>query len=89
MAAVIEKKSPFYPDQSVPVELFVGRESELNRVIERGMGQVKQNKSVSFFVRGDYGIGKSSLARFLAWEASMYTTLRDRPDRYQGRIQNN
>ena len=33
------------------------------------MGQVKQGKSVSFFVRGDYGIGKSSLARYLTWEA--------------------
>ena len=68
-AAVIEKKSPFYPDQPVPIELFVGRESELNRVVERGMEQVKLKKSVSFFVRGDYGIGKSSLARFLAWKA--------------------
>ena len=70
MVGIIEKKSPFYPDQPVPIELFVGRESELNRVIERGMGQVKQGKSVSFFVRGDYGIGKSSLARFLTWEAN-------------------
>ena len=69
MVEVMEKKSPFYPDKPVPVELFVGRESELNRVVERGMGQVKQGKSVSFFVRGDYGIGKSSLARFLAWKA--------------------
>jgi hypothetical protein len=33
------------------------------------MGQVKQGKSVSFFVRGDYGIGKSSLACYLSWEA--------------------
>jgi hypothetical protein len=69
MVTVIEKKSPFYPDQPVPVELFVGRKSELNRITERGMGQVKQGKSVSFFVRGNYGIGKSSLARYLAWEA--------------------
>jgi hypothetical protein len=65
----MEKKSPFYPDQPVPIELFVGRENELDRITERGMGQVKQGKSVSFFVRGDYGIGKSSLARYLAWKA--------------------
>jgi len=73
MNAFIEKKSPFYPDQPVPLELFVGRESELNRITERGMGQVRQGKSVSFFVRGDYGIGKSSLARYLAFgEAPKY-----------------
>jgi len=74
-AAVIEKKSPFYPDQPVPIELFVGRESELNRVVERGMEQVKLKKSVSFFVRGDYGIGKSSLARYLAWKADTQHSL--------------
>lgn len=63
-------KSPFYPGQPVPVELFVGREALIERIMERGVGQVIAGKPMAFYVQGEYGIGKSSLARFTQWLAS-------------------
>jgi len=57
--------SPFYPGQPVPVELFAGRLSQIQHVLERGVQQVKQGKPVAMFVQGEYGIGKSSLAGLL------------------------
>jgi Cdc6-like AAA superfamily ATPase len=63
---VIQKgKSPFYPGQPVPVELFVGRKAEIERVTSRGAAQVAAGKPVSVFIQGEYGIGKSSIAGFL------------------------
>ncbi|MGQ9920787.1 MAG: AAA family ATPase [Desulfobacca sp.] len=73
MAAVREDfkgKSPFYPGQPVPVELFVGREALIERLLERGVGQVTAGKPMAFYVQGEYGIGKSSLARFTQWLAA-------------------
>jgi hypothetical protein len=35
-------QSPFYPGQPVPVELFVGRHAQLDRIIHRGVGQVER-----------------------------------------------
>lgn len=55
-------RSPFYPGQPVPVELFVGRKGQIERVMTRGVGQVAQGKPMAVFVEGEYGIGKSSLA---------------------------
>jgi len=69
MAAVSKGKSPFYPGQPVPVELFVGRHPQIDRIIQRGIGQASQGKPVSIFVQGEYGIGKSSIARFVQWLA--------------------
>jgi hypothetical protein len=46
----------------VPVELFVGRAEQINRIIERGVNQVKAGKPMAFFIQGEYGIGKSSIA---------------------------
>lgn len=63
-------KSPFYPGQPVPVELFVGREALIERLLERGVGQVRAGKPMAFFIQGEYGIGKSSLARFTQWLAA-------------------
>jgi len=37
-------QSPFYPGQPVPVELFVGRQDQLDRIIKRGVGQVERGK---------------------------------------------
>ncbi len=68
MNAPTKGKSPFYPGQPVPVELFVGRQEEINR-ITRALSQVELGKPQAVFVTGEYGIGKSSLAgyiRFLA-----------------------
>lgn len=55
-------KSPFYPGQPVPVEFFVGRPQERDRILTRGAGQVALGKPVAIFTQGEYGIGKSSIA---------------------------
>jgi len=63
-------QSPFYPGQPVPVELFVGREREISHILTRGVGQVERGKPVAVYVQGDYGIGKSSIARYLQFLAA-------------------
>ena len=62
----IERKgqSPFYPGQPVPVDLFVGRAAEVAR-LKRAAEQVAFGKPQAVFITGEYGIGKSSLARFV------------------------
>ncbi len=65
MAQVDKGKSPFYPGQPVPVELFVGRAAQIDRILTRGAGQVVAGKPAAVFVQGEYGIGKSSLAAFV------------------------
>jgi len=64
-------RSPFYPDQPVPVELFRGRKEQIEYILERGVGQVAAGKPVTMFVEGEYGIGKSSIAAFVQWHAEM------------------
>jgi len=58
-------KSPFYPGQPVPPELFTGRAAQLRRIRQRGVDQVAAGKPVSMFVQGEYGIGKSSVANYV------------------------
>ena len=58
------ESSPFRPGQPVPIEFFVGRVNE----IERLHGMVKASTRGRFkigFVSGERGIGKSSLASFV------------------------
>jgi len=69
MAAQQKGKSPFYPGQPVPVDLFVGRRSQIEHIMERGVGQVAAGKPVAMYVQGEYGIGKSSIAGFVQWLA--------------------
>jgi len=69
MEDIQKSMSPFYPGQPVPVELFVGRASQIKRILTRGVGQVAAGKPISIYVQGEYGIGKSSLARFIQWIA--------------------
>jgi hypothetical protein len=57
-------KSPFYPGQPVPVELFVGRAAQIDKIMNRGVRQVAEGKPVCIYVQGEYGIGKSSIAGF-------------------------
>jgi hypothetical protein len=57
-------KSPFYPGQPVPVELFVGRAAQIDKIINRGVRQVAEGKPICIYVQGEYGIGKSSIAGF-------------------------
>jgi hypothetical protein len=69
MAGVSKGKSPFYPGQPVPVELFCGRREQLERILTRGVGQVAAGKPVAMFIEGEYGIGKSSIAGFAQYVA--------------------
>lgn len=64
MSTELKAKSPFYPGQPVPIELFVGRMPEIGRILHRGSQQVAAGKPSHFFVQGEYGIGKSSIAAF-------------------------
>lgn len=64
-------RSPFYPDQPIPVEFFRGRKEQIQHILTRGVGQVIVGKPVTMFVEGEYGIGKSSLAAFAQWQAEM------------------
>jgi len=63
-----KSKSPFYPGQPVPVDLFVGRDEEISR-INRALMQVSAGKPQAVFVTGEYGIGKSSLAGYVRFIA--------------------
>jgi hypothetical protein len=57
-------RSPFYPGQPVPIDLFVGRSQEVER-ITRALTQVAYGKPQAVFLTGEYGIGKSSLAGYM------------------------
>lgn len=79
-------RSPFFPDQPVPVELFVGRASQIDHIMLQAVGQVAAGKPVTVYLEGEYGIGKTSVARYVQWMAErqfglhgIYATL-DRAD---------
>lgn len=69
MAVIPKGGSPFYPGQPVPVELFAGRAEQIDRIMTRGAGQVAGGKPIAMFIQGEYGIGKSSVAKFTQWWA--------------------
>ena len=58
------ESSPFSPGRPVPVEFFIGRKAEIERL--RGMvrGSARGRFKIGF-VSGERGIGKSSLAAFV------------------------
>ncbi len=62
MSDVSKPRSPFSPGQPAAADVFVGRKAELGRLLERGAAQTSLGKPTAFFVEGEYGIGKSSLA---------------------------
>ncbi|MBI5199567.1 MAG: ATP-binding protein [Nitrospirae bacterium] len=68
MNAIPKGISPFYPGQPIPVELFVGRQKEIEK-IARAVKQVELGKPQAIFLAGEYGIGKSSLASFMRFYA--------------------
>jgi hypothetical protein len=61
-------KSPFYPGQPVPVDFFIGRFEQIER-IRRAVNQVELGKPQAIFLTGEYGIGKSSLANLMRFVA--------------------
>ena len=65
MTDMSKGKSPFFPGQPVPVEFFVGRKQEIDRLISRGVAQVALGKPVAVYTQGEYGIGKSSIAGYV------------------------
>jgi len=67
-------ESPFHPGQPVPVDLFVGRRNEIDR-INRAAKQVAYGKPQAVYIMGEYGIGKTSLARLIRVMAEAETGL--------------
>lgn len=61
--------SPFFPGQPVPPEMFTGRVDQIELLMSRGASQISTGKPVAVFVEGEYGIGKSSIAKFVSWVA--------------------
>ena len=59
-----KSNSPFTPGNPVPIELFVGRQDQIKKVLQY-IGQITYGKPENAFLTGDRGIGKSSLASFL------------------------
>lgn len=66
--------SPFYPGQPVPVELFTGRDKEIQNLLS-AVRQVEAGKPQAVFLTGEYGIGKSSLAGFMRYYAEKANNL--------------
>ncbi|MBM3328422.1 MAG: ATP-binding protein [Calditrichaeota bacterium] len=63
--------SPFHPGKPVPVELFVGRREQIERILSRGAGPVSRGNPKTVFIQGEYGIGKTSLAHYIQWQAEL------------------
>jgi AAA+ ATPase superfamily predicted ATPase len=55
------KESPFVPGRPVPLEYFVARHKEIER-LERSIRQTQSGRNENIFIVGERGIGKSSLA---------------------------
>jgi hypothetical protein len=61
---VIKDRSPFTPGNPVPVELFVGRTTQLEEIL-KNVKQARTGKQENIFLAGERGIGKSSFAKFV------------------------
>jgi len=62
------KESPFTPGRPVPVEYFIARRDEIDR-LERAIRQTCSGRNENIFITGQRGIGKSSLAGFVRYLA--------------------
>jgi energy-coupling factor transporter ATP-binding protein EcfA2 len=68
MTDISVKESPFTPGRPVPVEYFVARRKEIER-LERAIRQASTGRNENVFITGERGIGKSSLAGFARYLA--------------------
>ncbi len=59
------ESSPFRPGQPVPLEFFVGRIKEIERLHSMVKASIHQQRLTIGFITGERGIGKSSLANFV------------------------
>ena len=64
MSPLDKPRNPFLPGQPATVELFVGRQAQITHLLQRGVRQTALGKPTVFYIEGDYGIGKSSLANY-------------------------
>jgi len=64
---VRDATSPFTPGRPVPVEFFVGRQAEIERLRQKVRNAVGGRRIEVAFVSGERGIGKSSLASFVRY----------------------
>jgi hypothetical protein len=64
MSPLDKPRNPFLPGQPATVELFVGRQAQITHLLQRGVRQTALGKPTVFFIEGEYGIGKSSLANY-------------------------
>ena len=68
MPGITTKESPFTPGKPVPVEYFIARSKEIER-LERAIRQTSSGRNENIFITGERGIGKSSLAGFIRYLA--------------------
>lgn len=61
--AIERGNSPFYPNQPVPPDSFLGRKNELERIEQWAIKPVASGRMSTVFLQGEYGIGKTSLAK--------------------------
>ena len=60
----IDIESPFEPGRSASPENFKGREEDINKIL-RYMNKAKKGRVQHFFLSGNKGMGKTSLAEFV------------------------
>lgn len=69
-----KEHSPFTPGSPVPVELFVGRSKQIEKLLSY-VDQSISGRSEHVFLIGDRGIGKSSLASWLRYYVTAHKDL--------------
>ncbi len=70
----MKENSPFTPGNPVPVELFVGRVTQIEEILKYAK-QSTHGRLENVFLVGERGIGKSSLAAFLKYMATIKENL--------------
>ncbi len=61
---MIKEYSPFTLGVPVPLEFFIGRTEEIQRIISRIKKSIEINTIERLFIMGERGIGKSSICNF-------------------------